>query len=403
MNRLPKTRLLRWTSLSLLMLAIARPAGACTIPVFRYAFERWDLSPYELVVFHRGALSQDERAVLASVPGTANLVASTVDLDGKVSPALRKLWECQQPTATLPRVVLRRADAGTKTAWTGPLTATALRRLIDSPARQKIVSALSQGDAGVFVVLLSGNRDADDAATALVRRELAKLEKLVKLPEQRGDGPRIKLALPLKVGFTVLPLKRDEPGEEVLIELLLSSETGLARASGPMVFPVFGRGRVLGSMYGKDLDGDNVLFDVVSFLCGECSCQVKEMNPGFDLAIAADWPAIFARIGPAVETGPETPLGATRNAARVKPIVGPLAIVPGGIKPAGASEVHVAVSHYPPTVSQPEPANGAKLAAMAPPHRRWLWGATIAAGLLVVVTGAWACVLWWRGGSQGTS
>ena len=29
-------------------------ALACSVPVFRYALERWDASPYALVVFHRG-------------------------------------------------------------------------------------------------------------------------------------------------------------------------------------------------------------------------------------------------------------------------------------------------------------------------------------------------------------
>src|SRR5512136_1886912 len=30
-------------------------ALACSVPVFRYALERWPASPYEAVVFHRGA------------------------------------------------------------------------------------------------------------------------------------------------------------------------------------------------------------------------------------------------------------------------------------------------------------------------------------------------------------
>jgi hypothetical protein len=392
-------RLLRWTCLSLLILAGARPAQACTIPVFRYAFERWDLSPYELVVFHRDALSKDAHAAIGSVPSHANLVVTTVDLNGKVSPALRKLWERQGAAATLPHVVLRRPGAGSKAAWSGPLEAASLRRLIDSPARRNIVKALSQGDAGVFVVLLSGDRAADAAVTALVRRELDKLEKLVKLPEQRGDGPRIKLALPLKVGFTVLPLKRDEPGEDALVQLLLTSENDLPRVSGPIVFAVFGRGRLLNGMYGKDLDNGNLLYEVVSFLCGECSCQVKELNPGIDLPIAADWAAIFARIGPAPDTGPETPLDATRNAARAKPLAGPLAIVSGASKPAGEA-VRVAVSYYPPIAPQFAPTKDAQLVVSDAPHRGWLWDATIAASLMVLVTGAWACVVWFRGGPR---
>jgi hypothetical protein len=393
------TRLLRWPVLLLLGLATAQPAAACTIPVFRYALERWELSPYELVVFHRGELAQNHRAVLASLPGKVNLVVTPIDLDGKVSPVHRKLWEREGASATLPWAVLRRPDsAGKPSAWSGPLAATP--QVIDSPARQKIVAALSQGDVSVFVLLLSGKRDADDATAALLTRELAKLERLVKLPEQRGEGPRIQLALPLKVAFTVLPLQRDEPDEEMLVNLLLSSEDGLAKVTGPIIFPIFGRGRVLGSLYGKDLDTDNVL-EVVSFLCGECSCQVKEMNPGTDLPIAADWAAIFTRIGPASETGPETPLGTTRHGARAKPIAGPLAFLPGTSKPAG-DEVHVAVSLYPALTTDSTHDVEPTVTPASPdaPCRCWLWTAILAAGLLVLVTGGWVCVHLLRGGHK---
>src|ERR1700730_17068865 len=136
MNRPPMTRLLRWPTLLLLVLATAQAAAACTIPVFRYALERWELSPYELVVFHRGELSQSQRAVLASLPGKVNLIVTPVDLDGKVSPAHRKLWEREDASATLPLAVLRRPDSAAKSsAWSGPLAA--VPKLIDSPARQK--------------------------------------------------------------------------------------------------------------------------------------------------------------------------------------------------------------------------------------------------------------------------
>jgi len=29
--------------------------------------------------------------------------------------------------------------------------------------------------------------------------------------------------------------------------------------------------------------------DLTMFLCGACSCQVKERNPGFDLLLATNW------------------------------------------------------------------------------------------------------------------
>jgi hypothetical protein len=353
--------------LVLLTLAAAQPASACSIPVFRYALERWELSPYELVVFHRGGLSAADQAFLDGLPRKANLAVTLVDVAGEIGPALRGLWEQQGKPAELPWAVLRPpvGDPKASPIWSGPLEPAKLSPVLDSPARHKIVSALCGGDTGVFVLLLSGDPAADEAARGLLQKELAALEKLVKLPEQRDDGPRIRLALPLRVGFTVLPLRRDAPGEAALVRMLLGSEAGLDRVAGPIAFPVFGRGRVLGSLYGKDLDADN-LFEVVSFLCGECSCQVKELNPGVDLLIAADWGATFERIGPVAHApGPED------EAA-------PAPTLPS---PASHREANPVV------LASPPPAAPAAVA----PHRRWLWAGVVAAALLFLATGIWAC------------
>ena len=40
------------------------PARACSVPVFRYALERWPAAPYELIVFHRGALPAAEQGLV---------------------------------------------------------------------------------------------------------------------------------------------------------------------------------------------------------------------------------------------------------------------------------------------------------------------------------------------------
>src|SRR5438309_819274 len=111
------TRHLRWPCLLLLIFGLVQSARACTIPVFRYALERWELSPYELVVFHRGELSAQSRAAIAGLPRNVNLIVNLVDLDGKVSPALGKLWKQQGTAMPLPWMVLRRPDAGVKAVW----------------------------------------------------------------------------------------------------------------------------------------------------------------------------------------------------------------------------------------------------------------------------------------------
>ncbi len=269
----------------------------CTIPVYRYALERWDLGDYEVRVFHRGPLPADLQAAVKRWQHShhGNMEISTVDLDGKLTPELRQLWQKQEGRATLPWLVVRLPGTEADPAWAGSCTPATLAAVADSPARQRIVAALSRAETAVFVLLGGGDAAADAAAGKLVADELRQLEKGMKLPEQSKDGPQLRLPLPLQVRFTLLPLRRDDPAEQAFITMLLATEEGLDRIKGPILFPIFGRGRALGSLYGKDLNAGEV-FQVAHFLCKECSCQLKELNPGTDLLIRADWPAILERI-----------------------------------------------------------------------------------------------------------
>jgi hypothetical protein len=145
------------------------------------------------------------------------------------------------------------------------------------------------------------------------------------------------LALPLRVSFSVLRLSRQDQAEQPFVHLLLNAEEGLVAARGPMVLPVFGRGRVLCALHGKRLVSADIE-RAARYLCGECSCQSKELNPGVDLLLAVDWDQML-------EAAPAPP------------------------------------APTPATPSVPVPAGG---------WRFWLWVATVLAAGLVVVTGVWA-------------
>ena len=97
-----------------------------------------------------------------------------------------------------------------------------------------------------------------------------------------------QLRIPLKLQFSVISLRRDDPREQFLVDSLLSSEADLGELAEPMAFPVFGRGRVLYALVGSGIDSKTIS-DASDFLAGPCSCQVKEQNPGFDLLLVHDW------------------------------------------------------------------------------------------------------------------
>ena len=56
----------------------------------------------------------------------------------------------------------------------------------------------------------------------------------------------------------------------------------------PIAIPIFGRGRVLEGMIGRDITLEHTL-GASSYLCSACSCQVKEENPGLDMLMAVKW------------------------------------------------------------------------------------------------------------------
>jgi hypothetical protein len=356
-------------------LLIGPSAFACSVPVFRYALERWQPSSYDLIVYHRGPLgTADREAVrrLEAAAARANARVTTADLAGRVDPDLLTVWDREGKEDSLPHVVLRYPDSGTQlpSVWAGPLSTDPVA-LLDSPSRHAVFDRLTAGHAGVVILLLSGDPEANRAARDFLRGETARIAGGIDVPPRTEDGPQVMSELPLWVSFPVVEVART-PAEDTLIRLLVGSEDGLAGVTGPIAFPVFGRGRALCSLHGKDLSDPTELRRSLEFLCRGCSCQVKELNPGVDLLMAANWDTIFD-----AERGPP---------ARV---IGPTKPPAAESHPASAAAGSAAELRSPP----PQGYAAAEL-DLTPRERTSrtpvLRFGTLAAGLLVLVTGFWA-------------
>jgi len=324
----------------LLILSASALAPTCNIPVFRYALERWQAAPYEVVVFHRGPLGDEGKAALNVLrQAGANVEVDRIDVAEAVPARRKALLE----RAKLEAPCIAAIFPGTEiVAWTGPLSADAARELTDSPVRREIAKRLLEGHSAVWLLLDSGDAAADEAAAQTLEPELKRLEQMLKLPSHAPDDPPLLSEVPVRVSFSMLRLSRNAPGEASLVRMLLNSETGL---EGPIVFPIFGRGRALWAMTGKGLTPPNIA-EAATFLIGACSCEAKELNPGVDLLFAADWEAGLA-------AAPE----------RV-PVPAPI------LKP------------RPPEAAPPE-----ALPAAPQGSKAYLWGALVVAGLLVAITG----------------
>ncbi|MCY3021657.1 MAG: hypothetical protein NTW87_21805 [Planctomycetota bacterium] len=75
------------------------------------------------------------------------------------------------------------------------------------------------------------------------------------------------------------------------MQMLLNIDKEAQKESGPLVYPVFGRGRTLGGLAGKVLEAES-LREACEFLCGACMCSIKQQMPGMDLLLSADWSAL---------------------------------------------------------------------------------------------------------------
>ena len=272
---------------------------ACNVPVFRYALERWSPDPYVAVVFYREPLPAEQQNLVEALEktgkeGGANLLVLKANVSGEMSAPLRALWRAQ-PQPVLPWLVVRYpAQTGIEPeAWSGPLDAEAARTLADSPARREMARRLCQGDSAVWLLLESGHPEQDDALARTVDTESRKLERTLKLPEASPGDPPMTADLPLRIAFSTLRVARSDLAERFLVAQLVNWNRHPDTATKPMLFPVFGRGRTLPPAIGTAIRSE-VLGVIGRMVTGPCSCQVKQMNAGFDLLMAMNWEALIA-------------------------------------------------------------------------------------------------------------
>ena len=289
---------------SILVLS-ASAVWACSVPVFRYALERWAPDSYEALVIHRGPLSADDQAIVDRLrkaemhePPVPNIVVEVVDLD-TITEEESVDRGFDDPPPKLPWLVVRYPSIGGPGPFvlSAPLVSEDVEALLDSPVRREVADRLIAGDSAVWVLLESGDAKKDGAAADLLTKELERMAEVIELPEavegeeaelEYGAFGAIEAGAPLKVAFSMLRLSRNDPLERRFVSMLLGTEPDLTTFDDAIVFPIFGRGRALFALVGAGITRDNIL-DACSFLAGPCSCQVKSLNPGTDMLMAVNW------------------------------------------------------------------------------------------------------------------
>jgi hypothetical protein len=321
----------RCLALFICMVAISLPARrciACNIPVFRYALERWPVQSYVLTVFHTKPLSATEQKHIADLQtGNANLEVADADLSASADDQTLAIWHAQhnppQPWAVLSLPMSTAPDGpgggggggdpggpgdlggqphapATPAVWAGSFDKMP-DNLTDSPVRRDVMNRILKGDSAVWVLVDSGDAAKDRDAAKQIDDELKQEEQNITLvrPNPDDPGPQLMSPIPLKLNFSVIHVTRSNAVEAMFLKLLYACDsthaswpqaTATPDKVEPVAFVIFGRGRALPPLVGKQINADNI--DQVSqFVTGPCACEIKDLNPGTDLLTSTDWEA----------------------------------------------------------------------------------------------------------------
>jgi hypothetical protein len=307
---------------------------ACNIPVFRYALERWTSDDYEVIVFCQGADNRDAEGLSefceavekqSSVnEGPMNAKLVKIDVEKPMASEYESLWKAIQSHRgfRLPYVAVRLQTSNGRTvdAWHGPFETGLESQLIDSPLRRDLAKSMMKGHSIVWLILASGNQESDSQLKRQIAEQAKILETELQLPEGIGlPGSELYAEVPLVLKFSAMELDRNAEQEKLLVHMISNFHPDLAASGQAMIAPIFGRGRMLEVIPASQFTPE-LMRDLTMFMCGACSCQVKDRNPGVDLPLAFRWDTeLFGESRRRPPKNPASPLATEPNFLTIPP------------------------------------------------------------------------------------
>ncbi len=280
----------------LFMIILAGVSLACSTPVFRYAIERWEADPYRLMIFTDGELTTEQQETIRDFKKYERfgfrqppLMVQEADIS-TVTNLSATVWAKISTNRSAPAVALLYPSImrDNSVVWTDDLSTNALNRIVMSPARLETATRLLGGDAAVWLVVQSDSPEENQSVREMLEKKLGEIENstvynddFLQLAKEAGtDVPELR--------FSVLDVDPNDPREAVFMAMLTRLSPEMVTNSSPVVIPVFGQGRGAVMMMNEFI-ADEYIERVSEFLTGACSCEVKSLNPGFDILIPVDW------------------------------------------------------------------------------------------------------------------
>ena len=290
-----------------LNLFLPSKSTACPIPVFRYALEFWEPEPYRLEIFYKNSLRHGEEELIDYLIKASegnemksNLITRTVNIVSSNRDIPHDILNDLSPD-DFPCMMLRFPfmSGKNKPLWSAPLNRENINILLNSPVRENIANKLISDATAVWLFIESSDARKNRQALTLLNRELRRLEQTLVLPDYElwlDDYQNVSDDEVPKIKFDVVRVSYNDPHEELLVRMLLNTEHCHDNLiTEPIVFPIYGRGIALWAIIGDRINEINIS-GAAEFLTGHCSCQLKSLNPGFDLLISKDWDNLVENI-----------------------------------------------------------------------------------------------------------
>ena len=264
----------------LYILLLSTSTFACSVPVFRYALEYWQPDPYQLILTYNPDETNNNQKVFSELN----------KYEANRSFILRKIKSSQSSGKFILKYPANKRIKNI--VWEAPLSKQNLNNILQSPIRQKLIDKITGGDSLVFLLLEGSNPKQNNRIANIILTNIPILEKEIKLPHEYADIPKEDLQIydtNIVFKLSMMRLSRTNSEENVFINVLTKSlPVSIYKKSQPIVFPVFGRGRMLAAIREKNLNTET-LRRWCEYIAGECSCEIKSRNPGFDTFIPIGW------------------------------------------------------------------------------------------------------------------
>ena len=239
----------------------------CTTKVSEWTLQNYSPSNYELVYYHSNE-SMDSELTEANKQlnrklSHANIVFRSVNKN-KITNVQEQYLYSLAPNTKQPFYALFYEERLFAT-FNSPEELTGLT---ESVLRRQIADEILKGNLCVILLLKTGNKEKDAIASTVIENFMKDC--------------------PLKSIMPVFELSRNNAAEKMFVKMLLNVEYDLADIDGPMIFPIFGRFRILEPLLGQGITEEN-LDVLVRFLTADCSCLIKGMLPGMDMLCTNNW------------------------------------------------------------------------------------------------------------------